>query len=152
MSAPSLHLKGRFIITLYSARDLVDKERLFQMSPMCRFNIKGSKEKLESKVSHGTGTKGEWGGEAFILNLEGNEGLFTCEVLDKTTLGHTAIGEFQAELDELNFSGEPIWHKLKSVHNNGKEEGEVCLSFQFEGEGLPEHHRSKKHGRHHPEE
>jgi len=70
------------------------------------------------------------------------------EVLDKELISSKPVGVFHSELDELNFSGKPFWHELISVHNNGKQEGEISFSLFFEGEGLPESHRNHSHGKH----
>jgi len=146
--ALELNLVGELIIDVVKARDLVDKEMLGTMTPFAKIMFVGGVDKAEeTKPVHHGGTNPDFGNHRLLFNLTGGEKQLHVQILDKTLMGHKDIGEFKARLDELNFSGEPHWYKLMGMHTAGKEEGEVALSFQFNGTGLPEHQRKKGHGR-----
>jgi len=131
------NLRGKFTLTVNSARALAVKELLGKMDPYTVVTISGSKDdKFKTKVAVDQHQTPVWE-QSYIFNLEGKEEILHLNVWNQATLGDDHIGRLDLSLDCMDMSGKPAWYQLKDKSNFTKQTGEIRLTCVFDGSGLP---------------
>jgi hypothetical protein len=105
--------------------------------PYAVISFGGSKEKFTTKVAKDEHSNPVWN-FACVANLTGDEDLMHVRVYNKEALSDDLIGRTDYPLDQLDLSNKPKWYALKHPDDFKRDAGEIQITMQFEGTGLPE--------------